>query len=188
MLENYYLDPWEQTSVKSLSKYIFFIKKCIWKCRPRNDGHSVLGRMSSSQCWFGYSLLINEAPIWVVSRLHDEISSLEWLRGICFIILNVWNSHAKGLVIRYFAKLITLHILFITCVQNMQTLKITYHRYDCFNVWPPTWAKNDSSSTKISQVIMNVIINAWLALAQHITFCLNKDKRSIVYPQKSSFV
>ena len=47
MLEYCYLDPWEQTSVKSQSKFIYFhSRKCIWKCHQEICGHFV----SASTC------------------------------------------------------------------------------------------------------------------------------------------
>ena len=37
------LEPWEQTSVKTYSKFIYFhSRKCTWKCRLENGGHFVL--------------------------------------------------------------------------------------------------------------------------------------------------
>ena len=48
MLEYCWLDPWEQTSVKSLSKFIHFhLRKCIWKCRLEKGGHFI----SASMCF-----------------------------------------------------------------------------------------------------------------------------------------
>ena len=53
MLEYCYLDPWEQTSVKSLSKFINIdLRKCIWKYHLENGGHFVSASMlSPGQSW-----------------------------------------------------------------------------------------------------------------------------------------
>ena len=60
MLDNYELDPYEQTSVKSLSKFYHFrSRKCVWKCRLRNGGHFVSASMCST---FYRSLVTLRAP------------------------------------------------------------------------------------------------------------------------------
>ena len=48
LLEYCYLDPKEQTLLKSWSKFIhFYSRKCIWKCRLENGDHLV----SASMCY-----------------------------------------------------------------------------------------------------------------------------------------
>ena len=45
------LNPYEQNSVKSLSKFInFHSRKCIWKCRLRNGGHFVSASLCFTWC------------------------------------------------------------------------------------------------------------------------------------------
>ena len=100
MLGYCWLDPWEQTSVKSESKFIhFYSRKCIWKSRLENGGHFVTASMClhidacskwptfwGRRLWmlcllysipislqFVSDVRIDEQPCGIIRRKHDKI-------------------------------------------------------------------------------------------------------------------
>ena len=75
MLKYCWLDPWEQTSVKSQSKFRHFhSRKCIGKCRLKNGGHV----SSSSMCEWGD--IYSEAQVECALRHEMRVVSLVEMR------------------------------------------------------------------------------------------------------------
>ena len=85
---NCWLDPWEQTSVKSESKFIrFHSGKCIWKCRLENGDPFYLGLNVLSKSYF----CVLSYTMACMIKLKGTKSLVNWLCGISILLVHDSN-------------------------------------------------------------------------------------------------
>ena len=94
MLTHCQLDPKEQTELKSKSKYIFPLIKCIWKCHLRHDGPFVQGewvdgpsfivvvQSAALNWWMWYFYLFISVFLHIIFSLWFVLQNPPWLNPL----------------------------------------------------------------------------------------------------------